>query len=90
MQRVELLVIVGAVGAFLIVLALRYARAGAHGGRSLQLVVGAVVGVTAAFIALVLNVDLVPDRWETVVGPLVVVGVTSVAIVGTALRLARR
>lgn len=90
MQRVELLVIVGVVFAVLIVIALGQARTGAHGRRSLQLLVGAVVGLTAAFIALVLNVDLVPDRVETVIGPFVVIGVTAIAVVGTALRLARR
>jgi len=90
MQRVELLIIFATVAGVLILLALRRSRDGEHGGPVLQVVVGSAIGLTAAFIVLVLNVDLIPDQVESTIGPFVVVAITSIAIVGTVLRLARR
>lgn len=90
MQRIELAVIIIVVLALLIMFALQQLRHGKHDAPWLQVLTGATVGLVAAFVVLVLSVDLIPDDVEASVGPLVVVAVTIVAIAGSAIRLARR
>jgi hypothetical protein len=90
MQRIELAVLIVAVLVLLVMLALRQLRHGSHDAAWLQVLAGAAVGLVAAFVVLVLSVDLVPDEIESSVGPWVVVAVTIVAVAGSAIRLARR
>jgi protein-S-isoprenylcysteine O-methyltransferase Ste14 len=86
MQQVAL--IAGA-GLMLLVLAvsLAWSRRENPDGRLVALGVAVAIGLTAALIALVVSVDLVPDEDEWLVPPLAIVGTTAV-IVGV--RLVRR
>jgi hypothetical protein len=90
MQRVELISIFAIALAVLATISIARSRVGDHGNPYLQIFSGLLVGGVAAFIVLVLNVDLVPDDLEAAAGPWVVVLITLGIATGTVIRLARR
>lgn len=89
MQGLELSVVVVATLGVLAFALVRYARDHRPLGPLVRSALGLTLGLLGAFVVLSLNIDLVPDRAEDVLMPVLVIAVTGALIGGSVLRLVR-
>lgn len=90
MQALEILAVVTAVVAVIVFLVVRVGDREAPRSRLAQVAIGIVPGVLGALLILTRTTDLVPDDYESVIRPAVVIFVSVVAIGGVWYQLARR